>query len=452
MPFSPRLRPFRFLSTLVAALAPLSALAQGGGSLLGGDGLLGSGGKFRLKAEVKANVRSSTHVVFAFRPVGVPEPIALETPSAHSSAEISNVALVAEADFTPHLSAKAEVHVLDLYNRNPSSSDQRIFVREAWLRAGKKFDVLRPIGGTTVYLQVGKAPRFSKQLNRRFEGYGLWGTAVGRFEEVGVEAGGTFGTVVYWRASAVNGNPLFMRDPNALAGDNGTPERTGFPPGEVVYKSGFPILYDAKATDVNFSGRWQVGGGLGLRFNWGENGRDGVDLLGWYFRRDLQPRAAIDGSFYGGDLDLLKGFPGGVPLPTSGTEKREWGANLEVKWGGLQLYGQYVDQEIASLKRHGFEAEAAFRIALNGLFVSGDAPVLNWVQPVVRYSKIDNDFARAGFVAPSLTWDWTKWDVGARLGIVRGLDLTGEYSFHEALTSRGPIHPDEFLLTLRAAF
>ncbi|HEX7527866.1 MAG TPA: hypothetical protein VF425_02070, partial [Thermoanaerobaculia bacterium] len=337
-------------------------------------------------------------------------------------------------------------------NRNPTSSADRIFVREAFVRLGKKWEPLKEMPGTTAYLEVGKAPRFSKQIARKLESYGLWGTAVGRFEETGAEAGGSFGPHLYWRASATGGTPLFYRDVNALAGDNGTPERAPGSTTPPVYGSGFPILYDTMATDTGFSGRFQLGGGLGLRFNWGENRRDGVDLLGWYFRRDLADRVSLNGTFLSGDLKLLQGLL--VALPVNGTEKREYGINLEARFGPVHFFGQGVKQSIAGLEREGYEAEVSAHIPLPGLFASGDQSVVNWIEPTVRVSYIDNLFALPdGFISPAVGWDWRKYDFGFRLGIVRGLDLTVEYSRNETTTKRkGVLHPDEGLLTLRAAF
>ena len=304
------------------------------------------------------------------------------------------------------------------------------------MRFGKKFEALKEMPGTTVYLELGKAPRFSKQITRRLESYGLWGTAVNRFEETGAEAGGSFGPHVYWRASATGGTPLYFRDPNALAGDNGTPERTVGSTTPVVYGSGIPILYDTMATDVNFSGRFQLGGGVGLRFNWGENRRDGVDLLGWYFRRDLAEYVPLRGTFYSGDLAVLEGYD--IPLPFHGTEKYEYGVNLEARFGPVHLFGQGVKQSIAGLEREGYEVEASVRIALPGLFASGDQSVVNWIEPAVRVSYIDNLFdLPAGFVAPSFGWDWRKYDFGFRLGIVRGLDLTVEYARNDVDDAEG---------------
>jgi hypothetical protein len=242
-----------------------------------------------------------------------------------------------------------------------------------------------------------------------------------------------------------------MRDPNALAGDNGTTERTVGSTTPVVYQAGFPILYDTQSTDVNGSGRFQYGGGLGVRFNWGEGNRDGVDAMGWYFRRTLADRVSLHGTFYSGDLRLLGGNP--IPLPVTGNEKTEYGANLEARIGPVHIFGQYVHQDIAGLVRHGYEAEVAWRIPLPGLFASGDSSVVNWIQPVVRVSAIEYDFAiPAGFVAPSFGWNWHKYDAGLRIGIIRGLDLTAEYARNDTRARSRVLHPDEFLMTLRAVF
>ncbi len=78
---------------------------------------------------------------------------------------------------------------------------------------------------------------------------------------------------------------------------------------------------------------------------------------------------------------------------------------------------------------------------------------MNWVEPAVRLSYIDNLWVNPpGFVAPSVSWDWRKLDVGLRVGIVRGLDLTAEFARNDATMRSGLIHPDEWLVTLRAAF
>jgi len=440
--------PRAIILAFVLLRAP-AALAQD--SLLGAGALATDSGAFRLKVEMKVNARSSTSIDFPVANTGAPFPVVMQTVSPHASAEISNIALTAEGDLTPDLLARVVVHFLDLYNRNPTSSADRIQLREAFVRFGKKWEALREMPGTTAYLEFGKAPRFAKQITRRLESYGLWGTAVNRFEETGAEAGGSFGPHVYWRASATGGTPLYFRDVNALAGDNGTPERTVGSTTPVVYGSGFPILYDTMATDAGLSGRFQLGGGMGLRFNWGENRRDGVDLLGWYFRRDLAEHVSLHGTFYSGDLGLLRGFL--VSLPVAGTEKHEYGVNLEARFGPVHFFAQGVKQSIAGLSREGYEAELSVRIPLPGLFASGDQSVVNWIEPVVRASYIDDLFdLPPGFVAPSVGWDWRKYDFGFRLGIVRGLDLTVEYSRNDATVRRGLLHPDEGLLTLRAAF
>lgn len=431
---------------VLGVLASRSAAAE--------EGLQGE--RFRLRFEVKAGARTSKDVAlrsnFPFPPEMLPRgesAVFLRTPDAGTSFELASVSIQANGQLTPHVSARVDLHVIDLHDRNPTSSDDLVALREAWLRLGTKHDALRPLPGTSVYAQLGKFPRFTRRASRRLGSYGLWGTAVGRFEEIGLEAGGSVGRHVYWRGSLTNGNPLFFRDPNALAGDNGAPERLQQPP-EAIYQSGFPMLYDAKAQDANLDGRFMAGGGLGARWL-SQADEDGIDVMGWYFRRKLEDQARIRGTFYEGDLDLLRGA--GIPLPFRGDDKSEYGVNLEARWKRLYAFGQFVSQDVAGLKRDGFELEVACRIELNGVFTSGDEPVLNWLEPVVRYSRIDNDFAMpADFVAPSVGLDRRKLDLGFRLGIVRGVDLTAEYAINELITGAEVLHPNEGLLTLRVAF
>ena len=407
---------------------------------------------FRLGGELKVSFRNSkdvsSPVYFPFPPALIPRGqtgVFMRTVDPGSSLEVPNAAFRGEGEITSGVTAKVEVHFLDLYNRNPTSSDDRVLLREAWVRFGRAPEGFRS-GGTSLYVLVGLAPRFSKQLQRRMESYGLWGTAVGRFEQPQVQLGGTLGRL-YWRAMVGNGNPVFFRDPNALAGDNGTPERA---PGNVnpIYQSGFPILYDAKPTDVTVHGDLEWGGGLGYRAG---SDRAGLDVLGWAFGRRLQDTVSLRGTFYGGDIKLLQG--NGFPLPYTGRDKREYGVNVQGRWGGGRLFGQYVDQEIAHLRRRGFEAELAWRFGLDGLFLIGESPALNWIQPVVRVSHVDNGFdGPREFPGLSVTWDWTKVDAGLRVGIVREVDLTAEYSWHAARTRTSTLHPNEALVTLRVGF
>jgi hypothetical protein len=433
------------ISLALLATVSLSATAQEGGGLSTGDG------RFRLKGEMKLHFRDSQDSsvkIGQMKGVDVLE----QTVDPGGSFEVSTVNLVGEGELTEGLKAKVEIHFIDLYNRNPTSTGDEVRVREAWLRFGKRIDGLKAFDGTSLYVQAGKAPRFAKQLTRRLESYGLWGTAVNRFEEIGVEVGGTLGNVLYWRAAGANGNPVFMRDPNALAGDNGTPDRVDLDRlDEAPYNSGFPILYDAQANDSRLDGRFQVGGGLGFRVV-SADGKRGIDVLGWLFRRELADEVAIEGTIYGGDLDVIDGVPP-ASLPFDGRDKTEAGVNVEARWERFSLFGQYVYQDLAGLARKGYEIEAGYRFPLNGLFAVGDQPWFNWIQPAVRVSRIDNDFsAPSGFPAPSFAWDWSKFDVGFRVGIVRNVDLTVEYARHDMRTKTMVVHPDELLVTLRAGF
>jgi hypothetical protein len=408
---------------------------------------------FRIGGEAKIGIRHSDDEAWLV-PGNFPPSFILpgedgvyeRTPSPGASFEIQNVALIGEGALTDGVDAMIRVHFYDLYNRNPTSSDDRVFIREAWVRIGHAFDKLEEISGTSGYLLVGQAPRFSKPLSRRLESYGLWTNAVARFENPQIQAGGTIGKHVYWRASVGNGNPLFMRDVNALAGDNGTPERVANSRVPSVYGSGIVMLYDAKAQDLNPNGKfeWGFGGGYAVSKDaWA------LDVLGWAFGRELAEDADLRGTYYGGDMEIFAGRP----FAFDGNDKIERGVNVDLLAGRLRMFGQYVDQEIAGLPRRGYEVEAAYRIPLNGLFLIGETPVLNWLQPVVRVSHVDNGFtAPPGFPAPSFDWDWTKIDAGFRLGVSEHTDFTLEYAFNRAKAPNRTVKPNELLATFRVGF
>ncbi len=409
---------------------------------------------FDFFGEVNFNFRDSSFVEFRLNVPFPPEfwepgddAVYLRTVDPGSHFELSDVELGLDMTFSELWSARALVHVVDLYNRNPTSNETTVFLRELWLRFGTVDQRFRPLKPWAGYIEAGKAPRFAKQTLRHLESYGLWGTAVNRFEAWQVQGGLNLGGSFYLRGQYGIVGSLFMRDPNALAGDNGTLERV---PGanNPTYNSGFPILYDAQLVNFDVDGEDEIGIGLGWR--WAkEDGSASVDALAWYFERKLADAPEIESTYYQGDLELLRGA--GLPLPFDGDDKWEAGLNLEwrlKKWLGFL---QVVQQEIAGLDREGFEIETAFNFPVAPLFAAWDQPVLNWVRPAVRYSQIDNGFWVPGpFITPSMFWDWRKLDIGLRVGIVRSSDLTVEYSYNDAKLHNGTsLHPNEWLVTWR---
>lgn len=373
----------------------------------------------------------------------------MRTPDPGSSFEIQHLGISGEGFVTSGVFAKFEVRFLDLNNRNPTSTDLMVFVRQAFVRFGDKPEVLSGAKGGRAYALFGMAPRFSKQTTRHLESYGLLGTAVGRFEQPQLEVGASFGAHFYARAMVGSGNPLFLRDTNALAGDNLS--EAPAPNAGSTYQSGFPIFYDAKVTELNVAGKPETGFGLGVRLGGGETA--GVDLLGWYFGRTLAGSARLRGTEYPGELAIFKG--NGFPISTSGNKRREWGVNLQAKVSGLRLFGQWLDQDLAGAGRYGVEAEAAWIFQLPGLFLVGESPFGNWIQPVFRFSWLDNRFgAPRPFPRLAVQWPWKKYDFGLRMGLVRNVDLTAEYTLHHVVrTATLPNLPmKEFVLTLRTGF
>jgi hypothetical protein len=297
---------------------------------------------------------------------------------------------------------------------------------------------------------VGKFGKFERQDDRHLESYGLVATSFNRFEDAGVELGADLGRHLYLKASVTQGNPVFLRDPNALAGDNGTDALLRPPPNNrPELGTGVVILYDAEVEDLDVDGDPELGAGLGGRF--GNDAGDGLDFLVWGYRRKLAPTVELEGTFYGGDLDLLDGPFGLAPLPVEGDDKREVGANFWLYWRGLSLFAQYVDQDLGGLPRIGFEAELAWRFELPLVASLGGQQLFPAIAPAVRWSRLDNDFRNPpNAVAPSLGWDWEKLDLGVRLGIVRGVDLTLERAAHDFILGSGAHRDnDEYLATLR---
>lgn len=403
---------------------------------------------FRFGGEIKAGFRWSQEQQSAI--FGANSQIAgfMRTPDVGNSFEIQHLAISGEGFVTSGVFAKFEVRFLDLYNRNPTSTDDMVFVRQAFVRFGEKPELLSGRAGSRAYALFGMAPRFSKQITRRLETYGLWGTAVGRFEQPQLEIGGAFGSHFYARAMIGSGNPLFLRDTNVLAGDN-LSEAAINP--KATYGFGFPILYDAKVTEINVGANPEKGFGLGARFGGGD--KAGVDILAWYFGRRLAGAARLRGTDYPGELAVLRGA--GFPIPTSGDKRHEWGVNLQGKVSGLRLFAQWVDQDLAGASRYGIEAEAAWIVQLPGLFLVGESPFGNWIQPSFRYSWIENRFdAPRSYPRLAVQWPWKKYDIGVRMGLVRNVDLTAEYTIHEVFrTVDLPNLPmKEFVVTLRTGW
>ena len=405
------------------------------------------GPSFRFGGEIKAGFRWSQNQSSAILSSRGQLLGFMRTPDPGAGLEIQHLALTGEGEVTSGVFAKFEVRILDLYNRNPTSADAAIFIRQAFVRFGEKPELLSGSPGSRFYALFGMAPRFTKQVTRRLEAYGLWGTAVGRFEQPQLELGASFGSHLYGRAMVGAGNPLFLRDTNALAGDN----LSESPPVNPTFETGFPILYDAKFGYVNATGHAETGLGLGAA--WGGGGHAGIDALGWYFTRRMAPTARIYDTEYPGELATLSGA--GFPIPTTGNRRREWGANVQAKAKGLRFFGQWVDQDLAGAGRYGLEAEVAWIFQLPGLFLVGESPFGNWIQPTFRYSWIHNDFkAPLAYPRLAVAWPWKKYDFGLRFGMVRNVDLTAEYTFHQVFRAAGlPSLPmREFVVTLRTAF
>jgi hypothetical protein len=401
------------------------------------------------KLELRADYRWSDaerHPIKFLPGPDFPEPgdtvIFLATPDPGSHVELNVADARLDLDYGHYFSARAKVHVQSLDRRNPTSEDRKIDADELYVRFGPKPDFLDRPEGTSFFLQAGKFPKMERQPTRLLESYGLAATSFNRFEDVQVLVGGSVGRNLYWRVQAANGNPLFFRDPNALAGDNGTKDRRPPNPDPRI-KSGFPILYNAETEGLFFdTSNVQIGEAVGYRW---QNAAQtmGFDAIAFHYKRDLAATTKLTGTFYGGDLDLLNGpfDQGGLPLKND--RKEEYGSRVYAEWGNATAIGQFTKQNLAGLQREGYEIEVGYSIPFAyGPFES--------IQPAGRASMLHNRFVGNPILypAPTVWWPWKKYDAGVRIGLKKGLDVTLEYTDH-SITSPRKINRKEAVVTVR---
>jgi hypothetical protein len=414
----------------------------------------------RLRVELKTHFRSSDDVAF---PVNFPFPpeqlppgqdrAMLETVEAGDHFEASALTLEWSGDWRPWLATNLKIDLRDLHDRNPTSTDEEWDIDEAWIRFGREAEPAVLAERSGAYLKLGKLPAFERQDDRHLESYGLAATAFNRMEDIGAEIGLDLGRHLFLKSSFTHGNPVFLRDPGALAGDNGTPVfMTPFPDPEL--KNGVPIPYDADVAidEADFENP-ELGVGLGLRFA-DELGTRGIELFAFTRERDLAPTVELDGTFYGGDLDLLRGPFDLFPFPITHDGKEERGANLWIYAAGFSLFGQYVDQDLAGLDRTGAELELAWRFDLPLVAAAGGRQLFPSIAPAVRYSELDPEFSAPPVTpSPSFAWNWVKVDAGLRFGLLGRTDLTLEYTTNTVtLASGAEVDFDEVLATLRLRY
>jgi hypothetical protein len=407
---------------------------------------------FKSRIELRANYRDSKEEQFALKfpfpasslPIG--QKVGFEeTVDAGAHAELSVAQIKLDLGYGNWFLAHTQLHAQDKYRRNPTSADRKVDADELWIQIGPRPEFLARPERTSFFVQLGKFVKMERQPIRVLESYGLVATSFNRFEDVGVMTGGSIGRNLYWRLTGTSGNPLYFRDPNALAGDNGIKELLQ-PNPDPRLKSGFPILYDTRVEDLALD-TTQMSFGQGLGYRWQNDAQTfGFDAIAFHYRRNLRDgeNAPLTGTFYGVDLDLLEG-PLDRGLPIRGNKKEETGARVYTEWKGLTSTIQFTSQTVAGMHRSGAEGEFGYKFDWRG----GEG-FLQSIQPAVRWSELHYGFKGNGalYPAPSIWWNWTKIDAGIRIGFAKHVDLTIERARNN-IGAPKKIHPDETLATVR---
>jgi len=413
---------------------------------------------FKSRIELRANYRDSKEEKFALRfpfppsflPVG--QTVGFEeTVDAGSHVELSVAQIKLDLGYGNWFLAHTQLHAIDKYRRNPTSADRKIDADELWIQFGPRPEFLARPERTSFFVQMGKFVKMERQPIRVLESYGLAATAFNRFEDVGVMGGGSIGRNFYWRLTGTSGNPLYFRDPNALAGDNGIKELLQ-PNPDPRLKSGFPILYDTRVEDLALDTK-NMSFGQGIGYRW-QNAAEtaGFDFVAFHYRRRMRNdnSSPLTGTFYGIDIDLLNGPLGNSGLPIRGNKKEETGARVYTEWKGLTSTIQFTSQSIAGMHRSGAEAEFGYKFDFSGGPSVGGESFLQSIQPAVRWSELHYGFKGSALLypAPSIWWNWTKIDAGLRIGFAKNVDLTIERAKNN-IGAPKKIHPDETLATVR---
>jgi len=411
--------------------------------------------EFDFRAETKLNYRHSEAnafpTAFPFPPIALPvgeTRASLETVEAGSHAEVSNIALFLDWYISDNWAVKSKVDLIDLYERNPTSSDQEVSLDQFIIRYGQKHTQGLLPRAATGYMQIGKFGKLERQEDRHLESYGLSSTAFNRVEDSGIEWGVDFTNGLYGKLSYTTGNPVFMRDTNALAGDNGI-DRTPPPNPDPEIKTGIPILYDAEVETFNLSDTPETGVALGYRWL-NDDGSNRINVMLFGYERELAETQELHGTFYGGDLDILdltEVIPD-VRLPITNKDKKEFGINFWWYTSRASVFFQAISQNLAGLERDGSELELSYAL-INSTIGLG----ITQVSPVIRYSIMDNHFVgNSIFPSPSFWWDWEKLDVGINTDFGENFRLTLEYALNKFERREKIEANNEFLLTLRWRF
>lgn len=414
--------------------------------------------RFIFGVELKSHLRNSKQAKFKvpfpfpaefIRPGESSGVLATVDPGEHY--EVSRLSFFLEANFHENLKGFLKVDTIDLYDRNPTSGDDQIDVDEVWLRYGRETDPDIVPEESGFYAKVGKFGGFERQDDRTLESYGLISTTFNRFEDFGLELGLDLGSHFYLKSSYTSGNPIFFRDPNSLAGDNGVRNDAGMIDNNSRYNTGIMLFYDAEVEwkDLHLNdGELSLAAGARLGT---PGGLYTANFMAFYRERELQDQVDLTGTLYGGDLDLLRGIRNSGGLPLNGNDKTEAGANLWLYLNNAVVFGQYVDQEIAGLPRKGFEVEASYAFNLPLFWAANGNQLFSQIIPAVRYSYLDPEFSGNArqYPTPSVWWEWKKWDFGLVTQIHPNVHLTLEYADNRFERLGVFEQADEFLATFR---
>jgi hypothetical protein len=258
------------------------------------------------------------------------------------------------------------------------------------------------------YLRIGLQERFIRP-SRKTETYPLVGNALWRDKDIGIELGGDL-KPFYYRLSLSNGLALGKKE---IGEDDSFDE----------------ILQDdGKFRDYNNSKEFGIGIGYKDEIIKGHK----IDILLFSYFSKLSSD----------DIAFLKSRFSGYA--SNEDTKNFYGGNIEYKFKGLNLFGQYIHARDGEIKRDMWYVQPSYKFNVKGI------KYLSAIEPLYRYDRYD--VSHAPSATKPLSWDRKRNTFSVIADIIKDLKLKLEYNLNDEETGGQKVKNNEFVGQMEIKF
>lgn len=258
------------------------------------------------------------------------------------------------------------------------------------------------------YLKIGLQERFVRP-SRKTDTYPLAGNAFWRDNDIGIGMGGDL-KPFYYRLSLSNGLQLKGK--------------------EIGEDASFDKIMQDDDDNRDYNNSKEVGVGLGYKNEIIKGHK--IDLLLFSYLS----------KFSDSDVSFLKSNFTGY---TSDKKTKNFsGGNIEYKFEGLTLFGQYIRANDGELKRNAWYVQPSYKFTVKGM------KYLSAIEPLYRYDKYD--ISHAPSVTKPLSWDRKRNTLAVIADIVKDFKLKLEYNINDENTGGAKVRNNEFVGQMEVKF